>query len=188
MNETVSRYIREGERLLWRGKPQQGLRFGVQDLLIVPISLLWGGMVIFSFASGGFATADMQFPFVLFPLLFGAAAVYVTVGRLIHDAWIRSQIEYALTDRRIIIVQRGFGGDVTTLDIGKMEQVRFKPRGDRGDIVFGRSPGWLGVFGAQSLRSSFALWTPSLSETPQFMGVENARRLYDQIEGLRAAT
>ncbi|MNO09659.1 hypothetical protein D3C81_2329790 [compost metagenome] len=66
--------------------------------------------------------------------------------------------------------------------------MRFQPRGERGDIVFGRNPGLLSFFGGQSFRSGFALWVPSLSETPQFLGVENARRVYDQIEGLRAAT
>lgn len=187
MTETISSYIRADEKLLWRGKPQQGLRFGGQDLFMVPFSLLWGGMVLMFLTKGGFSAAG-GFPFVLVPLIFGIAAIYVTVGRLIHDAWIRSRIEYALTDRRIIVFQRGFGGDVTTVDIGKMDQVRFKPRGERGDIVFGRNPGLLSFFGGQSFRSSFALWVPSLSETPQFLGVENARRVYDQIEGLRAAT
>lgn len=186
MSETISSYIRADEKLLWQGKPQQGLRLGGQDVFMVPFSLLWGGMVL-SFLVTGVFSAAVGFPFVLFPLIFGAAAVYVTVGRLVHDAWIRSRIEYALTDRRIIVFQRGFGGEVTTLDIGKMDQVRFKPRGERGDIFFGRNPGLLSFFGAQSFRSSFALWVPSLSETPQFLGVENARRVYDQIEGLRAA-
>ncbi|MGH7028340.1 hypothetical protein [Brevundimonas sp.] len=187
MTETISSYIRADEKLLWRGKPQQGLRLGGQDLFMVPVSLLWGGGVLMFLVSGGLSAAG-GFPFVLFPLIFGVAAIYVTVGRLIHDAWIRSRIEYALTDRRIIVFQRGFGGDVTTVDIGKMDQVRFKPRGERGDILFGRDPGLQSFFGGQSFRSSFALWVPSLSETPQFLGVENARRVYDQIEGLRTAS
>jgi hypothetical protein len=186
VSETISSYIRADEKLLWRGRPQQGLRFGGHDLLAVPFSLIWGGGVLVLLISGGFSAAG-GFPFVLFPLIFGIAAIYVTVGRLFHDAWIRSRTEYALTDRRIIVFQRGFGGDVTTLDIGKMDQVRFKPRGERGDIVFGRSPDLSSFFGTQSFRASFALWVPSLAEIPQFMGVENARRLFDQIEGLRAA-
>jgi hypothetical protein len=186
VREIISNYIRADETPLWRGRPQQGLRFGGHDLIAVPFSLVWGGGVLVMLMSGGFSTAG-GFPFLLFPLIFVIAAIYVTVGRLVHDAWIRSRIEYALTDRRIIVFQRGFGGDVTTLDIRKMDQVRFKPRGETGDIVFGRSPGLLSFFGAQSFRSSFALWVPSLSEIPQFMGVQNARRLFDQIEGLRAA-
>ncbi|WP_313001655.1 hypothetical protein [Brevundimonas sp.] len=186
MSDSISSYIRADEKLLWRGQPQQGLRLGGHDLIAVPFSLLWGGGVLMMLVSGGISSAG-GFPFVLFPLLFGFIALYVTVGRLLHDAWIRSRMEYALTDRRIIVFQRGLGGDVTTVDISKMDQVRFQPRGERGDIVFGRSPGLLGFFGAQSFRSSMALWVPSLSETPQFLGVEDARRVYDQIEGLRVA-
>lgn len=188
MSETITSYIRADETLLWRGRPQQGLRFGWHDLFMVPFSLLWGGGVLTIFFSGGFSASRGEFPFFLFPLIFVTVAIYLTVGRLLHDVWIRSRMEYALTDRRIIVFQRGFGGDVATVDIGRLDQVRFRPRGVRGDIVFGRNPSLMGFFGGQSFRSSLAMWVPSLSETPQFLGVENARRLYDQIEGLRGAS
>ena len=184
--ETIGSYIRADEKLLWRGRPQQGLRLGGQEFVLAPISLLWGAIVLWMLLSGGFSTAR-GLPFVLFPLMFALAALYVTLGRFVHDAWLRSRIEYALTDRRVIVLRRGLGDEVTALDLGKLDQVRFRPRGQRGDIFFGPSPRGLNVFGTQGFRSGLALWVPSLSETPQLMGVENARRLYDQIEGLRAA-
>jgi hypothetical protein len=185
VSETIGGYVRADEKLLWKGRPQQGLRFTGQDIFMVPFSLVWGGGVL-AFMIGGWGfLGEAGFPFVLFPLIFGVAAIYITIGRLVHDAWIRSNIEYALTDRRVIILKTGLGSDLTTLDINRIDQIRFKPRGDRGEIIFGPEPSIFG-FGGRSFRSSFAMWTPSLSETPSFMGVENARRLYDQIEGLRA--
>lgn len=185
MSEGIGGYLRADEKLLWKGRPQQGIRLGGHDVIMIPFSLLWGGGVVAIFAVGGGEIAAQGFPFVLFPLIFGVAAFYITIGRLIHDAWIRSNIEYALTDRRVVILKTGIGSDLTTLDIGRIDQINFKPRGDRGDIVFGPTQG-LFSFGARSFRNGFALWTPSLSDTPQFIGVENARRLFDQIEGLRA--
>ena len=186
MSEDIGSYLRADEKLLWKGRPQQGLRFYGQDVFIVPFSLIWAGAVASIFTVGGTGFGAMPFPFALFPLIFGVAAAYVTVGRLIHDAWVRSNIEYALTDRRVVILKTGFGSDLTTLDIGRIDQIRFKPRGDRGDIHFGQEQTLFGLFGSRSFRGSFALWAPALSETPQFLGVDNARRLFDQIEGLRA--
>ena len=186
MSDPVGSYLRSDEKLLWKGRPQQGLRLYGQDVFMIPFSLIWGGGVLAAFTVGGTAFAAMPFPFVLFPLIFGVAAIYITVGRLIHDAWIRSNTEYALTDRRVLILKSGLGSDLTALDVGRIDQVRFKPRGDRGDIVFGRESGLFGLFGARSFKASFALWVPAMSDTPQFIGVEKARRLYDQIEGLRA--
>lgn len=185
MSDEIGSYLRGDEKVLWKGRPQQGIRFVGSDVFAVPFSLLWGGVVATIFGFGGAEIMSAGFPFVLFPLIFGLAAFYVTIGRLIHDAWIRSNIWYALTDRRVVILKTGIGSDLTTLDIGRLEQINFKPRGDRGDIVFGPMPSFFG-FGARSFRNSFAIWTPSLSDTPQFIGVENARRLFDQIEGLRA--
>lgn len=185
MSESISSYLRADEKLLWKGRPQQGIRLAGSDVFMVPFSLLWAGVVVTIFGIGGAEIMSAGFPFVLFPLIFGLAAVYVTIGRLIHDAWIRSNIEYAMTDRRVIILKSGIGSDLTTLDIGRIDQINFKPRGDRGDIVFGPTQSFFGL-GTRSFRNSFAVWTPSLSETPQFIGVENGRRLFDQIEGLRA--
>ncbi len=185
MSDGVRGYVRADERLLWTGKPQQGLRFSGGDVFMIPFSLVWGGGVLASFIAGGSSFSGAPFPFMLFPLIFGVVAVYITVGRFIHDAWIRSNIDYALTDRRILILRRGLGEELTALDIGRVETVRLKGRGDRGDIVFGQEPAWYG-FGRRSFRSSFAMGVPSLSETPAFLGIDGARRLFDQIEGLRA--
>lgn len=185
MSEAIGGYVRADEKLLWKGRPQQGIRLTGQDVFMVPFSLIWGGGVLSFFIFGGDSIAGMGFPFVLFPLIFITVAIYITVGRLVHDAWIRSNIEYALTDRRVIILKTGLGSDLTAVDISRIDQIRFKPRGDRGEIIFGPEPNLFG-FGGRSFRSTFAMWVPSLSETPSFLGVENARRLYDQIEGLRA--
>lgn len=187
MSDGIRGYIRADEKLLWTGKPQQGLRFYARDLFAVPFSLLWGGMALGILFTGGREITDAGFPFVLFPLIFGVAAVYITVGRFAHDAWIRSGIDYALTDRRVLVLRRGFGEELTALDVGRLDIVRLKGSGERGDIVFGREPS-IFAFGNRSFRNSFSIWVPSLSETPAFLGVEGARRLFDQIEGLRART
>jgi len=34
------------ENLLWAGKPKQGIVFRKGDIYVIPLSLLWGGMVL----------------------------------------------------------------------------------------------------------------------------------------------
>lgn len=186
VSDTIGGYLRADEKLLWKGRPQQGLRFYGQDVFVIPFSLVWTGIVLSFFLPGGIPLSEGGVLFMIVPTMFAVFAAYFTVGRLIHDAWVRSNIEYAVADRRVLILKTGLGADLTTLDIGRIDQIRFKPRGDRGDLVFGPEPALFGLFGARSMRGSFAMWVPALSETPQFLGVDNARRVFDQIEGLRA--
>ena len=183
MSDDIGSYVRSGEKLLWKGRPQQGLRFVAFDIFLVPFSLLWGGGVA-TMLLGGFAEAGLSF--TLFSLIFLFAAAYITVGRLVHDAWIRSNTQYALTDKRVLILAGGFSQNLTSLSLEQIDQITFRNKGDRGDIVFGRERSLLSFFGTRSMRSAFAIWTPSLSDVPQFIGVERARSLYDQIEGLRS--
>lgn len=184
MSSDIGGYVRSDEKLVWKGRPQQGIRLYAQDAFMLPFGLLWGGGVVAVFGAGWREFSAAPLPFSLFPLIFLLAAAYITIGRLAHDAWIRSRIAYALTDRRVIILRRG--GDLTTLEIGRISQIRFRPRGDRADIIFGPAPSMFSLFGARSFRASFSLWVPALSDTPQFIGVENGRRLFDQIEDARA--
>ena len=46
----------------------------------------------------------------------------------------------------------------------------------RGTIRFGeQAPFWGG-------RNSFSSWTPALDPTPQFISIENARSVFDQLQ------
>jgi hypothetical protein len=183
MNDSITNYLRADEKVLWKGRPQQGIRFTGRDIVLVPFTLVWSGGALTAFWN--MPMDEVGLPFVLFPLIFLIAGTYVTVGRFIHDAWARSNIEYALTDRRVLILKGWPGGDLTALDIVRIDRVGLKTEsGERGDVTFGDEPS-LFAFN-RSFRGVFGLWVPSLEGVARFQGIENARRIFDQVETIRA--
>ena len=90
-------HLLAGEKVLWSGRPRQGLMLTPRDALMIPFSLVWGGFAIF------WETAVVSSKASLFMALFGIPFVviglFLIFGRLPFDAWLRSRIHYALTDR-----------------------------------------------------------------------------------------
>jgi hypothetical protein len=165
-----------GERLVWSGRPQQGLMLSARDVFLIPFSLLWAGFAVFWEAS--VARDGAPAFFVLWGLPFLVVGAYVTVGRFVHDAWIRARTRYALTDRRALILR---GGQLTSIDLKRVDAVSVSGSGSgRGTIEFGR-PQPLAFRG-----SGLGIWTPSRAGD-RFVGVENANSLFTQIETFRAA-
>jgi hypothetical protein len=159
-----------GERVLWSGQPYTGLILRPLDALLIPFSLIWAGFAftaIFGFYSGG-----TPLPFDLFGLIFVFAGLYATVGRFIHDIWLRSRLRYAVTNRRVLILS---GQRLRSLDLASMPLMDMEERNDgSGTLHFGERGN---VFG----RNGFGLWTPSLDATPQLIRIPNVRAVYELI-------
>lgn len=112
-------YLDPGERLLWTGKPAQGVRVtrgrvltSLGGLFVLGFALFWTAG-----ASGGLwwpGGPKMEGPlfwfFVLFPLFgipFIGLGLFMTIGHFFHDAKTRGKTRYALTDRRALIATAG---------------------------------------------------------------------------------
>ena len=172
--ESISERLLGGERILWCGRPQQGLLLTSRDVLLIPFSLVWGGFAVFweTMVLSLGAPALFRFwgvPFVLIGL-------YMIAGRFALDAWVRSRTVYAVTNRRILIVREGVFGNTTSLSLDRLPNLQLKERGNRrGTIRFG---GPAIVYAGLG----WGIWTPALDPTPQFLAIEEAQRVYDQIE------
>jgi hypothetical protein len=101
-----------GESILWAGRPNPGAIFHSDDWYLIPFSLLWGGFAIFWEVSvlgylGNSKGAPSTFmavwgiPFVVF-------GQYMIWGRFLYDAWLKRRTYYALTNRRVLILQEGW--------------------------------------------------------------------------------
>lgn len=169
-----------GEHLLWWGAPQQGIMFTSRDIFLIPFSLLWGGFSIFweyqVVRTGAPGFFDLWgIPFVLIGL-------YLIAGRFLADAWIRRSMIYGLTDRRILIVRGWPNSKTLAANIRQLPTAEFSQQSNsRGTIRFAPSASLF----AQN--RGFSSWTPSLDATPQFLGIEDAKSVFDKVQNLMAA-
>ena len=174
-----------GERVLWSGQPQQGLLLTARDLFLVPFSLAWCGFAIFwtvmvtgaSAARPGVGAGGF---FILWGLMFVVIGLYFVFGRFIVDAWVRRGLHYAVTDQRILIARGAPFGRFTALSLARLPDIDLKERGNgRGTIRFGQPVAMWGNRGMSA-------WSAALDPTPQFLGIEDARRVFDLVQHAQA--
>ncbi|MET7426913.1 hypothetical protein [Dactylosporangium sp. NPDC005555] len=131
-----------GERVLWTGEPQRHPLFEREDLILVPMSILWTVAVGLAFSN----MLDGMPPVVyLFLAFFVGYACYFTVGRLILRTVRRRSTTYTLTDRRIVEqVRRPFARRREVyLSTLQPPVVRADKHGGTGSIAFGDFPGFI---------------------------------------------
>src|SRR5262249_1607535 len=102
--------------------------------------------------------------------------LYLIIGRFFHDAWIRSGIRYAVTNRRILIVRSGLSSNVISVNLDRLSTTRLiEGAHGRGTIQFGDPvPVWS--------ERNMGTWMPSLDPTPQFIGIEDVRDVFDTVQ------
>jgi hypothetical protein len=174
--QTESRIAREigaGERLLWSGRPRQGLMLRPADALLIPFSLLWGGFAFFW--EGTVLFTNAPFFFRLWGIPFVLVGVYLIVGRFFADARQRERTIYAVTNERIIIIAGLLKETVKSLSLKTLSDISLAERPDgTGTISLGPSSsyGWFSSAGWPGGRQNVA---------PALEGIPNARSVYETI-------
>ena len=177
--DTFQPALMPGERVLWTGRPKQGWLLSGRDAFLIPFSVMWGGFAIFWNAGvwgiTGTGSAAPLF-FKLWGLPFLVIGVYFVVGRFIHDAAVRRDIAYAVTDKRVLVRRGANSGRIRSLDIAHLPRLELEEHRDgTGTIEFeNESP----AFGG---RNGFAYWAPALSKTMRLVHIDEPRRVYELI-------
>jgi hypothetical protein len=87
-----------GERLLWAGRPSNGVILRAQDAYLIPFSLLWGGFAIFwEMSASGFLNWNTWYPV-------RPVGQYFIWERFVVASYLRKRTFYAVTDRRVLDV------------------------------------------------------------------------------------
>jgi hypothetical protein len=105
-----------GETIYWAGLPNPSVIFHSDDWTTIPFSLLWGGFAIFWEASVlgywnfGSKPTNHQAPgfFVLWGIPFVVVGQYMIWGRFFVDGWLKRRTYYAITNRRVLLLQDGW--------------------------------------------------------------------------------
>ena len=172
----ISDRLLPNEGVVWWGRPRQGLMLTPRDGLLIPFSFVWGGFSIFWEATVLMGNAPV--PFALFGMVFVVIGLFLIVGRFFVDAWLRSRMVYALTDRRVLIARSGPWASFRALNRDAQPEVTLNERaGGRGTITFGNR---VATFGYGNRMSGG--WMPALEPTPQFLQIDDARRVFAAIQ------
>ena len=169
-------YLLPGERILWTGRPRQGVALHRQDAFLLPFGLLWLVFVILFFATFPITQTDGDLTVIPFALLFFAAGIYFTFGRLIHDAAIRKRTSYAVTDQRVLFA-RGTN-KLTSLDLQRLPKLELTEHRDgTGTISFDSGPHLFDI----RRQAGLDMWVPSLAAPNQFFKIPDPRKVYQLI-------
>jgi len=175
-------YLLSGERVLWSGRPKQGIAFSGRDTLLIPFSLLWGGFALFwnigvwTFPETG---QGIDWFMRLWGLPFLLAGIYFVIGRFLHDAAIRKKLHYAVTDQRVLVLRGSRSLKVISLDLHRLPRLELSEHRDgTGSIAFDTDSSSSFGFGRNG---GFDWWVPSLSSTAQFLRIADPLKVYDLI-------
>lgn len=171
-----------GEKVVWRGRPQQGFLLTSRDSFLIPMSLVWCGFIIF-WESTVLRMPNAPIFMVLWGGLFLLVGLYLTIGRFVFDAWIRAGVLYALTDRRILILRSRPSVRFQSVSLDRLPEATLnETSGGRGSIRFGAP---IAIWGNRSL-GGMGSWTPSLDPTPQFLAIDDVKKVFARVQALAA--
>jgi hypothetical protein len=179
--------------VLWAGQPNTSVIFHKEDVFLIPFSLLWGGFAVFWEAgvSGSWGSGSESAKPWMFGMLFGAVFVlvgqYLIWGRFLVTAWKKRRTYYAVTSRRVIVVQRGFSRRMASAYIDVLPNlIREDGRRGLGSLLFTQpQPLW-------SRRGGWGAWDGmTVGDIPEFRDIEDVDSVYrlisDEREQLRHA-
>ena len=103
-------YLLPDEEIIWEDQPNATNLFSLQNLYMIPFSLLWGG---FALVWEAMALMDGPSFFILWGIPFVIVGQYMIWGRFIYKYLSRRQTYYAITPQRILILKTLFGNNLS---------------------------------------------------------------------------
>ena len=162
------------ERLLWAGRPRQGLMLRASDTYRIPYSIV---ILCFSlFFEYQVLTMEAPGGLAVWGALGIGSCLYFAVGRFFYDSYRRARTYYGVSDKRLLLKVRR---KLTSLDFPEASQMELDLHSPpRGTITFG-------------IPESAKLWFTEAwsgeSEAPRFDSIDQAKQIHDLIRTQRSA-
>lgn len=120
--------LTDGEKILWRGKPNKTSYIWAAVLKMMPIALLWlaidGGFIAMMLTSDETPTEMLWFIIPFFAI--HLAPVWIWIGNIVKAVAEIKNIEYAITDRRVIVRSGMVGIDFKFINHTEIDSVNVK--------------------------------------------------------------
>jgi hypothetical protein len=175
-----------GESIHWAAMPNPSVIFHSDDLTLIPFSLVWTSFIVFweagalGFWSSNFQKGTANIFMALWGIPFLVIGNYMLWGRFLYDAWLKRRTYYAVTDRRLIILQEGWKQKISMTFLEDIPQIE-RERGACGTLWFGTKYPLLGGKGQKKRDMSRF----SLGDVPVFADVDDADSVHRLILELR---
>lgn len=178
--------LTSGESILWAGQPNPRTIFHKADLYLIPFSLFWGGFAIFWEGAvlgywGSSAQAYRPWTFgAVWGIPFVLIGQYIIWGRFFYTRWKKKQTHYAVTNRRVIVIQSGMRRQVVSAFLDTLPAVikRVSSRGS-GTLNFQAEANPYAVRGWNSWDAMV------LRAVPVFVDIDDVDSVYRLIYELR---
>lgn len=111
--QEVQSELFSGETIHWAARPNPTKIFHSDDWTVIPFSAVWLSFFVYWEAEAlrlpgfGKATGNADTFQVVWGIPFLLFGNYMLWGRFLWDAWIKRRTYYAITNRRVLLVQRG---------------------------------------------------------------------------------
>ncbi|TGQ09929.1 MULTISPECIES: PH domain-containing protein [unclassified Mesorhizobium] len=175
-NQLLQGRLLPHERILWSGIPAQGLLFSGRDIFLIPFSLLWCGFAIFWTYMATKQGAPLFFD--AWGAMFVCIGLFFVFGRFVFDAWLRRRIHYAVTNQRVLIMRQAPSANFTSIDLDRIPDVQLTGEtATRGTLRFGAAASGYPLSGYPRMTG----WFPALDPVPQFIGIQDPRRVFDLV-------
>lgn len=172
-----------GESVVWAGKPDPSIVFHKEDSMLIPFSFLWGGFAIFWEASvAGIWGHSQRWSFgTLWGIPFVLIGQYIIWGRFIYAAWLKRRTDYAVTNRRVLVVQKGWKRQVASAYVDALPTLVKEVRsGGIGTLRFAE------VQSMWSRQRGWGAWNGlSIGGTPTFVDIPEVDSVCSLVSDLR---
>jgi hypothetical protein len=184
--EKIQPHLLSGENIYWAGMPDPKVIFHSDDWTAIPFSLLWAGFAVFWEANvlgmwHGTKSAEPPSTFMVFwGIPFLIVGNYFVWGRFFFDAWIKRRTYYAVTNRRVFILQEGWSTKTIAAFLDSIPNI--VREGDAsGTLWFGPKYPIMGTRGAKK-RNVSRFW---LDDVPVFADIRDLDTVCRLVNDLR---
>jgi hypothetical protein len=188
--------LKNGEAVLWAARPRAGVVFHGNEyepqvlfsLLAGGFTILWETLAIWSLWSMP-SHIGRSVLMILFGIPLLVDGQYRMWGRFLYAAWKKKKTYYAVTDRRVIVVQDFRGHQVASAEISALQILLKEKYSDEvGTIRFVAPPALFARTWSEMITlDKWEAWDPlSIKRGPVFEDVEDVDSVFQLISALRA--